>query len=103
MEPEKNDGDIDEQFCIPTLFRSYIADIVKVNGTVEDSKVLKSIADIYLSMHNIPFSRDVSGSSIVYRCPFRKDCQFRIQGGICRSKDINRKGNYGFMNSLIIV
>lgn len=59
---------------------------------IESYNYFKEITDVYLSKHCIPYTRDSSGSSVVYRCPFVDNCSFCIRGGISRSKTPEKKG-----------
>lgn len=73
---------------------AHLAFFVQTNAKIDNVQEFKSLVDIYLSKHNIPYSRESSGSCILYRCPFSDTCSFCIKGGICRSKSPGKKGFY---------
>ena len=92
MDIEKEDAAIDEQFGKNFLSLFWIALFVQPNSKLDNIHHFKNLADVYLSKHNIPYSRESSGSCIKYRCPFSVECNFCIKGGICRSKSPGKRG-----------
>lgn len=72
---------------------SYVALLIQPKTKIDNYNTFKEIADVYLSKYKIPYTRDTSGSSIVYRCPFLETCTFCIRGAISRSKSPGKKGN----------
>lgn len=71
---------------------SLLALFIQPNAKIESYQFFKEITDVYLSKHKIPYTRETSGSSVVYRCPFVDSCAFSIRGGISRSKVPGKKG-----------
>lgn len=92
MDIEKDLLNIDEQFCWSLINLSYVALLIQPKTKIDNYNTFKEIADVYLSKYKIPYTRDTSGSSIVYRCPFLETCTFCIRGAISRSKSPGKKG-----------
>lgn len=98
MDIDKEDEQIDTNFGKIFMFCLFKAQYVKVNTKMNNPQQFKDIVDVYLSKHNIPYTRDSSGSMIVYRCPFDSSCSFCVRGGVCRSKVVSRRGMLLFMS-----
>ena len=67
---------------------------IKQKVVLESADLLRNIVDVYLCKHGIPYTRESSGSGVVYHCPFSANCNFRITSTICRSKSPGKRGIY---------
>ena len=92
MDIDKEDEAIDLQFSICRAWGFTVDTMIRDTNGIENARLFRRIADVYLCKHNIPYASESTGSCVRYRCPFTKSCSFCIKGGISRSKVSGKKG-----------